>query len=680
VAGPTTQNARVVLSHELSSFLVEFSVALQKYAIYPSGHPSLMPAAMRLADLAAPLLHDRPTLAFGVARHQLIIDGIATDPGHPVLRRLAVTLHQHHLGAVSLLPGVEAEEMRRALETLADEVGPDVTPLGLLSAGQLPAWPHLRLHPLTLERLELVDEESAAPDGADAHAVRRQAQLWLGLANAAMSMDSSAPPAETPPPDPTVIAKAIDDHDDAEAYDQVIVGYLLQIADELKSASGKTHGALRRRTARLIGALRPDTLQRLVTMGGNVAQRRAFVLGATSGMAIESVVTILKAAAEASGQTISHGLVRMLSKLATHAETGTDHTRPVADRELREQVERLLSGWNLADPSPTSYVKTLQHLATNAGPGDAPKQPANAYEVDAMHVVRTCLEVGGSGPMVERAIDRAIEAGHVQALHVMLASLPPDRPTAAANTLRSRLGGACAMAILVGTDPLDTVTIDASLPSLTLDGYEVLLDALITADNRATRRKLLERLAPTELDVAALIAERLDDDRWYVQRNLLLLLQRLGQVPPEFSALPWLQHRDPRVRSQGIALLLTLPAYRETAMRGALEDKDERIAQAGLMAAQEACPRSVIPLVAQVATNPRVREDLRIQAVKALARTRSSYARDTLLRLVQGGTSLFGRRKPAPTPIVLATLRALSDSWPGDPEISRVLGSKAVTA
>jgi hypothetical protein len=684
VAVSTPKPARVVLSPELSSFLVEFSIALQKHAIYPEGHPSLGPAAMRLTALAARLMQDRPTLAFGVARHQLIIDGVATDPAQPVLRRLAETLHQHHLGAISLLPGVEDQEMSGALETLANEVGPDVTPLGLVSPGLLPTWPHLRLHPLTLERLELVDDEPGAPQGADAQAVRRQAQLWIGLANAALSRDSSSPPADAAPadsgpPDPTVVAKAIDDHDGAAAYDQVIVGYLLQIADELKSAPAADQGALRRRTSRLIGALRPDTLQRLVTMGGNVAQRRAFVLGATSGMAVESVVTILKAAAEASGQTISHGLVRMLSKLATHAESGQAQTKPVADRALREQVERLLSGWNLADPAPTSYVQTLQHLATGVGPEKTRPAKAGAYDIDDMHIVRTCLEVGASGPMVERAIGRAIDAGHVHSLQTLLSFLPPDRPTAAAETLRQRLGGARAMAVLVAAEPLDTRTLDGLLPHLSHDGYEVLLDTLIASESRATRRKLLERLAPIHLDVAPLIADRLRDERWYVQRNLLLLLQRLGQVPAEFSASQWTQHRDARVRYQSIALQLTLPHERQSALRAALEDKDERVAQLGLVAAQDTCPHSLIPLVAHFATNSRVREDLRIHAVKALARTRDRYARDTLMRLVHsGGAGGFFRPKLAPTPVVQATLRALSDFWPADAEVRQVLGTKAV--
>src|SRR4051812_11618100 len=330
MAGPTAKTARVVLSHELSAFLVEFSIGLQKHAIYPPGHPSLAPAAMRLTELAARLLQTRPTLAFGVARHQLIIDGVTTDPAQPVLRRLAENLHQHHLGAISILPGVEDEEMCGALETLATEVGPGVAPLGLAPPGDLAEWPHLRLHPLTLDRPELVDEEvgARAPDRRDAPSARRQAQLWVGLANAAVMGDSSALPADAAPADPAVVAKAIDDHAGAAAYDQVIVGYLLQIADELKSDAGTDHGALRRRTARLIGALRPETLQRLITMGGNMSQRRAFVLGATSGMAIESGGKNLKAAPGGGGQTILHGPLGVLSERAAHARNARGDKPP----------------------------------------------------------------------------------------------------------------------------------------------------------------------------------------------------------------------------------------------------------------------------------------------------------------------------------------------------------------
>src|SRR6185437_15112720 len=81
---------------------------------------------------------------------------------------------------------------------------------------------------------------------------------------------------------------------EATGYDQVIVGYLLQIAAELKTAGSAEAAALRRRTSRLIRTLKPETLQRLVGMGGDFAQRRQFVSDAADGMAVDAVLDILR--------------------------------------------------------------------------------------------------------------------------------------------------------------------------------------------------------------------------------------------------------------------------------------------------------------------------------------------------------------------------------------------------
>jgi hypothetical protein len=667
-----SKGERVVLSRELSTFLVEISIALHKHAIYPAGHPSLEPAAARVIARAERLLEDRPTIAFGVARYQLIIDGVATDPSQPVLRRLAETLHRHHLGAMSILSGVEIGEIGSALDALAVEVGPGIPPLGLAPPGRLPTWPHVRLHPLTLERLELIDD--APGGGSDGQVAGRAAQLWIGLASAAMASESALESSETLALEPATVAKAIDDHTGALGYDQVIVGYLLQIADELKSASGADLGALRRHTSRLIAALRPETLQRLVTMGGDLAQRRAFVLGATSGMAVDSVVKILKAAADASGQTISHGLVRMLSKLATHAELGPEHVRPAADSALREQVDQLLSGWKLDDPNPDAYGSTLQYLATLARPSsDREDNPRREDEADPLRILQMSLEVGSSGPLVERAFDRAIDAGNFRSLCSLLSSLPPESGTVA-DAFRKKLTAPRTIATLVAREPLDVESLDAMLPAISIDGYEVLLDALVTAKNRATRRKLLDLLPQTDLDVAPLIVAKLEDERWYVQRNLLLLLERLRRVPPGFSATRWTEHPDGRVRYQALALQLTLPEERESALRAALEDCDERVARLGLLAYQKGSSRSVTPLVAHIAMHPRMTDELRIHAIRALGQSGERAGLDALLRLADGGKSVLGKPKLAPpTPIVVAAVQALADVWSTDRQASDIL-------
>jgi hypothetical protein len=365
--------------------------------------------------------------------------------------------------------------------------------------------------------------------------------------------------------------------------------------------------------------------------------------------------------------------MRMLSKLGAHAERGREFTRPDAEIELREQVDSLLTGWDLDDPAPDGYAKALQHLATTVAVADTAEDERSDYDVNPMHVVQTALEVGGSGALIERAIDRALDAGHLHSLHTLLTFLPP-RSDEAADLLRTKLSGPRAMASLMAREPVDLKLLDVLFPGVTIEGYDVLLEALTTTNNRGTRRKLLERLAQTDLDVVPLIVTRLDDERWYVQRNLLLLLERLKRLPAGFSTSRWTQHADPRVRYHGFSLQLTIPEQREAALRAALGDADEKITRLALSACQERCPRSVLTFVASLAKNAQASQELRILAVNVLATSRDRYALEALLPLVRGGTTWLGRPKLAPrTPVVLAVLRALSDAWSTDQEAGRML-------
>src|SRR6266566_7423131 len=259
---PAPGGERAALSRDLADFLIELSIALHKHAMYPEGHPSLAPAAAGVTRRAGLLLEDRATLSLGVARQQLVIEGVATDPKHPVLAELAARLHRHHLGAMTFRRGVEAVEVAAVLKALAVDAERRGQPLGLGPPEGLRAWAHVQLHPLTYERLELVDDGTAPSEGGRG---ARAAQLWVGLARAALATAPDERPAST---EPAVIAKAIDARSKTEtsAYDQVIVGYLLQIAEELKTAGTAEALALRRRTSRLIRDLHPDTLRRLIEM------------------------------------------------------------------------------------------------------------------------------------------------------------------------------------------------------------------------------------------------------------------------------------------------------------------------------------------------------------------------------------------------------------------------------
>src|SRR5262245_44801187 len=163
--------------------------------MYPGGHPSLQPAVEQLVRRLEQLLAERGTLSVGVARQQLVIEGVATDTNNPVLKDLAGRLHRHHLGAITFAKGVELEELLEFVNKVAIEADRSEQPLGLLIA-RMATWPHVRMYPLLYDRLELLDDtgqEQAKSDDPAARSQRtRAAQLWVGMARAALAAGDGA--------------------------------------------------------------------------------------------------------------------------------------------------------------------------------------------------------------------------------------------------------------------------------------------------------------------------------------------------------------------------------------------------------------------------------------------------------------------------------------------------------
>jgi len=669
---------RAALSRELADFLIELSIALHKHAMYPEGHPSLAPAGAGVTRRAERLFEERATLALGVARQQLVIEGVATDAKNPVLSELAGRLHRHHLGAVTFHRGLRTTEVADVLRTLAVDAERTGDPLGLGPPEQLRAWDHVRLHPVTYERLELLQEDdSMAPvDGKGAkERGLRGAQLWVGLARAALAAEAIAADEAPPPPtEPAVIAKAIDEHPRSAAYDQVIVGYLLQIADELKSTGGAEAAALRRRTSKLVGALQPGTLRRLIEMGGDNAQRTKFAIDATHGLAVDAVLDIVRAMADASHKTVSDPLLRMLSKLAQHAEQGPAEARPQADEALREQVRDLLQGWTLADPNPDAYGTALHRMAA-AAPSRVPRTDyANGAE--PLRILQTAMETGVLGFGAWRVVERLVEDNRIGMLVDVLDASPDI-----ARPLWDRVTAPGVVRQLTAGDPPDFLTLDRLLPRLQMGAFEPLLDALAISGSRTTRRGLLDRLTRAPRELGPVIVTRLAGDLpWYVTRNLLLILDGLPALPAGFSAAAFIAHADSRVRREAVKVSLKVPAERERALLGALRDPDPRTVRLSLTAVLDDCPPSALARVTELAGDAAIPSELRVLAIKVLGRAGNTAALTALLELVDGGTNWLGRPKLATRSLeLLAALMALAAGWRNDMRAAGLLALAATS-
>jgi hypothetical protein len=655
------------LSRELAEFLMDFAIAMHKHAIYPHGHPLLDQSVDSVHAALTGLLFDRPALSIGVARRQLIIEGVATDSSHPVLAELAGKLHRHHLGAVKFLPALSRAELSDMLSVVGLEAQRDAKPIGFQPDVMQTRWERVKLFPLSYDRLELLDEDDTEPEkDKETEKLRGQAaQLWIGLARAAVASDI-ATRSEEDVTAPEVVAQAIEDHGREQAYDQVIVGYLLQIAHEVRHDGSREHGRLQRRISKLVGSLQPQTLERLLEMGGDAVQRRRFVLDAAQGMTVHAVVELVRAAAAAEGFSISHSLVRMLTKLATHAASDVSARSRAADEEFREHVERLISSWSLDDPNPAIYSATLSQLSHDSPAPEDDDAPAR-YACEPVRLISTALEVGTEGPRVWNAVETMLDRGATGELLDLL-DMAPQPPNAVAAGVWSRIVERDTLRQLLASPRPDHGVIRRLVTRTGAEAAPPVLAALESGTEGTRQERLLSYLVQIGTSAAPAVAMRLPDASPELARELLICLAKIAPPAPPPEVQLCRQHPDPQVRREAVKFLLGYAVARETTMLASVNDPDERVAYCGIVAATHGCPADMAAVIRRrIDAGELTDATVRAAGIRAVATQTDEETLDWLLRrtVVTGGIMRRTRLAPA-SPELLASLSALATQWSAD--------------
>jgi hypothetical protein len=677
-SAPAPRPAVATLSRELADFLVELSITLNKHAIYPESHPLLHGAVDGVANrLGTLFVGDRESLSIGVARRQLIIEGVATDPLNAVLKELAQRLHEHHVGAVKFIRGLGREELGNALAALAIDPVRSATPIGLDLERVGKLWPHVRFFPLTYDRLQLIEDEPGdASSSKDHMGAGRATQLWIGLARAALVSDISGPLGarreetdDSTSLEPATVARAIDEHQREEAYDQVIVGYLLQISEELKTAEGPEAAGLQKRVSRLVGSLKESTLARLLEMGGDKAQRRRFLLDASQGITVEAVIDLVKAASAAEGQTVSHSMLRMLSKLAHHPSS--DGPRARTDPTIRDVMRRLVDDWTLDDPNPEAYRQVLESMSSSRTPTQKTSTAPIPTDIEPERVVQIAIEVGAMGPQVRAAMVELCRAGRAEVLLDLVERAPTEEAGA---PVWEFLKGERILEALLQQTRIDMPLITRFVKRLGIGTAPTLLSVAAVFEDAKTRAQFYDLLQSLGDAVGQTIAERIPNSPPVMQRELLAQLGRFGALPSGFSARSYLESEEALVRREAVRLLLRNATERDETIMSALSDPDDRVVFAGLTIAQEKCPPAGIQLIRQRVDRGELDSQLRTMGIRIVAQQRTPETLSWLLTFVVTETQWARRPKlRASTPEMLAALSMIATHWGSDQKAEPLL-------
>jgi hypothetical protein len=175
-------------------------------------------------------------------------------------------------------------------------------------------------------------------------------------------------------------------------------------------------------------------------------------------------------------------------------------------------------------------------------------------------------------------------------------------------------------------------------------------------------------------DVGATVAARVPDATPAVQRELLVLLGRLGAMPAGFSARDYLANGDALVRREAVRLSLRHDDTREPAILSALADADDRVVFTGLTAAQEKCPPAGFGVIKRRIDRGELDSQLRTMGIRIVAQQHTSATLAWLLRMVVARARWPRRSRLRPaTPEMLAALTMIATGWPDDPDSEAAL-------
>lgn len=676
---------------EVSSFLVELGRLVQKHQVYPLGHPALSTTGRRAAEGASEALDElgkRREMRITVLRETLEVEGEQqTSRDNRVCRSLAESLHKRHAATLRVKRGVSESELRDLGRWLAGDLedgdeggegGDGAEPGGraerLEELSAPPKLEHLVVELLPYEALRL-RRSDLDPERADAGAE----QIWREMAAVAHGLPDAEELEEAQLEAEAVgeaLGRRIGDPGVAELT-RSLTERVLRRTEPPPAGAADAGGEASEYVERLdevVDALDDEQLgQLLAGDGASEEDVRALLLEAAPHLSPENLERMVRAADDHEYLEISGWLVRVLNKLVRHSRSEVPALRVAAEGQVRRQVRDMVVRYHGDSPHTTAYADALRHMSE---PGPDPLGPdLSLAPPSAERLLQTAVEADCESELVLGAWEQFRESTPLRDVVAWVAAAPAGELTRRLRREIREREESPLEALLAEQPPAEEAAgrvIEwagrAAIPKL--------LDILEEAERRGVRRFAFDRLTSFGEPVREHVADRLDDDRWYVRRNMLAVLSRVDDPPFDVPLARYLRDPHEAVRREAVRLGMLDPGWRDQALEAALASDDRQTLTVGLAAAlDEGYPADLASRIAEIAREEEHAMGVRRRAVRALGASGDRAAYETLLSLARRRSwPFFWRyRLRERSGVVGEALSALAEGWAEEPEAAELL-------
>lgn len=670
------QNMTVSIDQEkaLSLLITDLHLIRRHWIAYPPGHPVVQNGLQKIQQSFQQLLTIQPQVTIGVTRDGLLLGEDYLDKASPNCRAMATALFERGIGALVICQQPSLDELQALLRILALKREEILASGGIEAVWQQTGSSAIELRGIRYDRFSGTEELKLTGDDADSGSLwQRFVQLLMqgqvGLAGQEHTGETR----------PEVLAAtlnalftqrmgvgsglAFNQIRDALSTMQAIVNAKGTVAPDTASdvspypATGDQAG-LAAFVAALDPALRRQILDGFCEIGsGDATAMESFFRHLGPGLLQETYAT---AEQFTTAPELLKGILRKLvPQMTTSYETSSE------EEEIRDKVRVLLQEHRQETYIPDDYLDGLQDLLSGTplrqlAPAILQEEletlAVSAIECRASEIILQLVVTDPEGEDLEQLIHNLsdmcgyfLELGdYAQVLRILSQAASPQVPQQLRLALRDAFSR--------------REFLDEILSGLTIWGkpkYEQvglliqvigrpfldpLLDRLAEEETMSLRRFMMDRVLAFGEAARPALLERLADSRWYVLRNIIVMLRTLAPGQETDRLRPLLKHANAKVRQEVLKSLLLGgdPIAQRQVMRD-LDSADRETQLAALSLVDRSSPPEMTAKLVQLLSTggySPVEYELKAACVQALAETGRPEALPELTKVL-GSRSLL---------------------------------------
>lgn len=567
----------------LSDFIYDLNIARRKLALYPEDHPQIADSCTIVLNILKKLCQFRDEITLGIAPEALIFDQNWLDENNPVYRDCARFFSARNVASISFNQSLETDELNRFNKILSRDKLSLEEDGGLALLAEKEQLNHITIIPVDYSHFQ-IGASAAHP------AKGKSNQLWETFINGLLEekLDRDGEAAEQGNSlDAELVAQILNRKDDQKTgkksdYNETISSFIAS----LKYQNQQTNNEAGEQLNALIKHLNPDLKRNFLNSTFQTLEQNPDTSESLLSSLPQELITESLNQHNCEQVNISTRLIDLMGQFSTTPTNQSNRNlktsvSPLSDEILKARVEILLLEDNHDEYIPNNYQKALSKILTGHVKGNLEYKTAQRLKnnLERQSVERQCCAIlfNMLNNRVAQSVELQIqdnlaelsrfflETGDFTSLQEIFIRWSEylysdhasarflDEKVLADHTRENFMNDVLESVELWGQDKYDEIC--RYIKEVGEPYAELLIERLGNDEQMSQRKTWMKFLVELGSKGHQVILQSLDDQRWFLIRNLLIVLGQQRDVAPMKAVHQLTSHPHPRVRQEALRII-----------------------------------------------------------------------------------------------------------------------------